>query len=275
MESPANDQQVAEAHRAAIEPLWTAPVFDAIEPQLPLAERGTQLVAEVRCGYVPLALRRQLDDQIRIVALDPKRAMLDAARERGGEEATDQIFFVPERVDTISYADGVFEASVCLEGVVTARQAEEGLRELVRVTVGGGEIALAAPLASSFELFYDMLKEALRAHEMADGLGRIDELRETLLSPARLMAIADELDLEVTRATQLEWTVTFERGRDLLHSPLVRETFFPHWIGVISSPKRDRIVRYIEEAIDTYWRDRTLETEVTASCLLARAPEAS
>lgn len=273
MEDPENEQKVAEAHRTAIEPLWTEPLMEQIGERLPLAEQGTQLVAEARCGFIPLQLQKRLDSSIRMIALDPKRTMLDAARNRGGDEETEQIFFVPERVDAISYADGVFDASICCDGIVTAHQAEEGLGELARVTVSGGRVALAAPLGSSFQLFYDMLDEAMRAHETADRLERVENLRETLLSPVRMTAIADELGLIVEQVTELEWTVAFERGWEFLHSPLIRETFFPHWMGAVSSPNRDRVMRYMEDAIDTYWRGRTLETNVTAGFLTAAVPD--
>jgi hypothetical protein len=273
MEDPENEQKVAEAHRTAVEPLWTEPLMDQIGEQLPLAPQGTQLVAEARCGFIPLQLRKRLDSSIRMIALDPKRTMLDAARNRGGDEETEQIFFVPERVDAISYADGVFDVSICCDGIVTARQAEEGLGELARVTVSGGRVALAAPLGSSFQLFYDMLDEAVRAHGMVERLERVENVRETFLSPVRMTAIADELGLIVEQVTELEWTVSFERGWEFLHSPLIRETFFPHWMGAVSSSKRDQVMRYMENALDIYWRGRTLETNVKAGFLTAAVPD--
>jgi len=268
MDDPTQDHKIAQAHREAIEPLWTQPLYDTIADRIPLVTEGTQLVAEARCGYIPLKLRERLDDAIRVIALDPERAMLDDARDRGSEELTEGIFFIPERVDAISYADGVFDASVCFDGLVTARQAEEGIGELARVTVEDGKVAVAAPLGTSFQLFYDMLDEALRAHDLEHRLDRIERLRKTLLSPARLTAIAEEVGLQIEEVLELDWTVTFDRGREFLHSPLVRETFFPHWLGLVSSPKREQVVRYVTDAIDTYFHDRPIETNLAAGFLV-------
>lgn len=272
MDDPTQDQKVAEAHREAIEPLWTEPLYEKIADLIPLAEQGTQLVAEARCGYIPLKIRERLDDGVRVIALDPERVMLDHARDRD-EDLTDGIFFIPERVDAISYADGVFDASVCVDGIVTARQAEEGIAELDRVTVEGGRVAVAGPLGSSFQLFYDMLDEALRAHDLEQRLERIDRLRKTLLSPARMTAIAEEVGLEVDDVYELEWTVSFDRGREFLHAPLVRETFFPHWLGLVSSPKREQVVRYVTDAIDTYFHGRSIETNLAAGFLVGTVTE--
>jgi SAM-dependent methyltransferase len=273
MEEPANDYEQAEEHREVVEPLWTRPLLDGIADDIPLADEGTQLVAEVRAGVVAIDLVDRLEEDVRMIALDPVRAMLDAARERAGERGIDQIFFVPERVDAISYADDVFDASVCLNGFVTARQVSEGIDELARVTADGGPVAVVGALGDSFELFYDLLDEAFRAHDLEERLEKIDSLRESLISPARLVAAAHEADLEVEHVEGIEWTLTFERSSEFLHSPLVRETFFPHWTGIISSPNRDQVLRYVGDALDTYWRHRDIETDLRAGFMIARGVE--
>lgn len=273
MDEPSNDYQIAVAHREVVERLWTEPLFGEIGDDIPLAEEGTQLVAESRCGFVALELREMLPDDVRMIALDPKRAMLDEARERAEERGIDQIFFVPERVDAISYADGVFSASVCLDGLVTARQLGVAVAELARATDAGGGVAIAAPLAESFREFYDLLEEALRARDLTERIDRIEGLRETLISPARLWAVADECRLEVEEVRTLEWPVEFEHGHEFLRSPIVRETFFPHWIGLVSSPERDNVLRHVGDAIDTYWHDRSFETKIRAGFMIARVPD--
>lgn len=273
MEEPANDYEQAQEHREVVEPLWTRPLLDEIADDIPLADEGTQLVAEVRAGSVAIELVGRLDEDVRMIALDPVRAMLDAARERAEEEGIDQIFFVPERVDAISYADDVFDASVCLNGFVTARQISEGVDELARVTDGGGAVAVGAALGDSFEFFYDLLDEAFRAHDLEERLEQIDSLRDSLISPPRLVAAAQEADLEVEHVEEIEWTLTFERSNEFLYSPLLRETFFPHWTGIISSPNRDQVLRYVGDALDTYWRHEDVETTLRAGFMVARGSE--
>ena len=273
MEDPATEQQIADAHRSVVEPLWTEPLFEKVSEAVALAESGTQLVAEARCGYLPMQFRGELDEAVRLIALDPKRAMLDEARERAGEDSDQQIFYIPERVDSISYADDVFDSTVCFNGLITVRQADEGIEELARVTVPGGCVSVAVPLAASFQLFYDMLDEAFRAHEMTEKLARLDNLRDSFVRPPRMVALAEEAGLQVEEIRQLEWSVSFDTGREFLYSPLVRETFFPHWIGLISAPDRDRVMRYIGEAIDTYFDERPIETNVAAGFMVARKPD--
>ena len=114
-----------------------------------------------------------------------------------------------------------------------------------------------------------MLDEARRAQQLHDVLGRMYEMRDGLLTPAMLSDIAESAGLHDSVFQEVSWEVSFENGQELLLSPLVRETFYPHWIGVIRSSDRDPILRYIADAVDTYWHDEQFTCRVVAGCLRA------
>lgn len=264
-----NNFEQAVAFKAVVEKLWTEPLFDACRDRLPTPEGATVLVAEARCGFVPLNLVPLLSEDTRVIALDARGSMLDLARKRAeGGAAEERIYFVAQRVGNLSYADDVFEAGICLDGIVTGRQAKEGISELARVTAEGGRVVVGAPMAASFPEFYDMLDEALRAHQLADVLPRLSQMQTSLLKPAQLAAAAEAAGLEDIGVEKLEWKLSFDGGRDFLHSPLVRETFFGHWLGVIRSSEREPVLRYVSDAIDTYWHGKTFTTTVEAGLLV-------
>lgn len=271
MTDAGNEHQVAVAHKAVVERLWTAPVFESCAEVLTVPAASSLLVAEARCGYVPLRIADTLPEDTRVIALDPSRAMLDQARQRFDESSQRRVFFVPQRVNSLSYADDVFKASMCFNGVVTLRHAEEAVSELSRVTAAGGQVILSVPLRDSFQEFYDILDEALRAHQLHDVLGRMYDLQNTLLTAGRIAEIAEVNGLHDVKVDEVSWDVAFESGQQLLHSPLIRETFFPHWIGVVRSSDREPIMRYIADAVDTYWHDETLTCRVKALTLTAMA----
>ncbi len=272
MSESENSFEQAQAHRQVVEKLWTEPIFEACKDLLPTPESATVLIAEARCGFVPLAMVPFLSPDTRVIALDAHSSMLDIARKRAeGRDVDDRIYFVAQRVGALSYADDVFRAGICLAGICTGRQAKEGIAELARVT-GDGKVVVAAPLGTSFPEFYDMLDEALRAHDIdAEVLPRVRQLQQSLVTPGQLASVADAVGLEDIVVEKLTWELDFEGGRDFLHSPLIRETFFPHWLGVIRSSEREPILRYVADAIDTYWHARPFSTTVEAAILVANA----
>jgi SAM-dependent methyltransferase len=272
MNDSSDNFEQAVAHKAVVEKLWSEPLFEACRDLLPTPEGATVLVAEARCGYVPLQLVEMLEDDTRVIALDSHGSMLDLARKRAeGGDAEDRIYFVAQHVNNLSYADDVFQAGVCMAGLQTGRQAKEGIAELARVTSNGGKVVVAAPLGTSFPEFYDLLDEALRSHGMPEVLPRVERMGRSLLSPGSLGHIANESELTDVSVEKLSWKLGFDGGRDFLHSPLVRETFFPHWLGLIRSSDREPILRYISDAIDTYWHGKRFETSIEAAVVVGTA----
>ncbi|RDV39445.1 methyltransferase domain-containing protein [Bradymonadaceae bacterium TMQ3] len=266
LESPA-----VRAHREVVERLWTRPLLNACAELLPLVEGKTVLSAESRCGAVVTHWLKYLPEETRMMALDSNASMLDCARERVSEAEQRRIFFVQQRVNALSYADEVFEASVCLHGLVSRRQLDEGLAELARVTSSGGLVMAALPTSESFDAFYDLLDEALRSHGLHEALERLGELKErTLVDAGAAARSARNFGLHDLILERIRWDLSFASGRDFLQSPLIQETFFPHWSGAIRGSEREAVLGYITRAIDTYWRDRTFDTPIEAAVVIGR-----
>ncbi len=268
MSDPANEHQSALAHREVVEPLWTAPVYEACGITEQSIDPGVSvLVAESRCGYIPVTWAPTLPEDVRVIALDPSRAMLDQARQRIDEELARRVFFVPQRSDNLTYADDVFRTSLCLNGLTTMRHVREATSELARVTQQGGSVIVATPLRECFSEFYDIFDEALRAHHLHDVLGRLHQLQGSFMTPGRLASVAEDAGLHDPQVHEVSWDVEFESGQHLLMSPLVRETYFPQWIGVVRSSDREPVLRYIADAIDMYWHDRPFVSQMRAGVL--------
>jgi SAM-dependent methyltransferase len=266
--SEAADHPAVRSHRQVVERLWTVPVLDLCADELPAPDGSTVLSAESRTGAVLLRWLKVLPSGTRVMALDSSGPMLDEARERIDESEHRRIFFVKQRINALSYADGVFDGVVCLHGMVSRRQAREGMSELWRVVAPGGRLVACFPLAGSFPEFYDMMEEALRALGLTNALGRMSDLKSNLLEENAVARLLDGAPAEVTY-NELTWEVAFGSGREFLYSPLVQETFFPHWVGAIRASDREKVLRYIGDAIDTYWRDRTLDTSLQAALVVA------
>lgn len=271
--SDVSENPKVRAHREVVERLWTEPVLGLCASELPVPDNATVLAAESRCGAVLLRWLPDLPEATRVMALDSSGPMLDEARSRIDEKQQQRIFFVQQRVNSLSYADGVFDGAVCFHGIVTARQASEGLAEMSRVISSGGKVVAGFPICESFPEFYDLLDEALRACGLEDVLLRLDELRDNLLTPGRLASLANQQQLDSVEISELRWEVGFGGGSEYLYSPLIQETFFPHWVGAIRSSERDDVLAYIRDAVDTYWSEQMLTTEVKAALLVGRKSE--
>ena len=260
--------QEAIIHATVMEKLWTKPLVDLFKDRLPRPVNASVLVAEARCGHVPVRWSEMLSENTRVIALDGSRTMLDHARQRTPAHLSGRIFFVPQSVESMSYADAVFRAAACFNGLSTAPQFQAGLSELARVVEPGGQILLVLPVARSFPQIHDLLCEALETYELHDALERLKAAKGQLVEEPLVVSVARNLGLHDLQLERCEWEVAFESGQAVMMSPLLRETFFPHWMGMIRSTEREHIMRYVVDAIDTYFHGRSFTLNLHALCLI-------
>ncbi len=268
--SQSSENPLVRAHLDVVERLWTYPVLDGCSGRWPEPQEATVMVAESRCGAVVKRWGEVLADGSRIMALDSSSPMLDEARKHLGGSGDHQVFFVKQQVRSLSYADGVFDAAACIHGLVSTRQVHEGLAEMTRVVSPGSQVLLVVPVVGSFPELYDLLVEGLKVHGMDEVIPRFRETNQQLMTPARLHEIAEEVGLSDPTMEALEWSVAFDGGREYVYSPLVRETFFPHWLGAIRAEDRDRVLSHASKALDTYWGGESIEAPVVAMLLVGR-----
>ena len=269
MNDTPDEHHEALAHQMVMERLWTEPLLEALLDDLPRPDSATVLVAEARCGLCAIQWSRGLSQSTRVIGLDPSRAMLDQARQRIEQDLQRRIFFVPQSITSLTYADDVFKASLCVHGLNTAQELRAGLKELTRVTQRGGRVVVCAPTWDCLPELFDMVEEALLAQQLPDAAQRLHECQRALIHEDTFIAQARELGLHEIALTRHTWQVAFSSGREALLSPLLRETLFEPWISVIRSNEREPTMRYIADAIDTYFHGRTFSATVRALSMAA------
>src|SRR5579859_8026862 len=124
---------------AEILPIWSARFGRLLLRELTLPQKA--MVLDVGCGtgYPSLEILRQMDDQGRIIAIDPSSPMLDEARTKAGALSGKRIFFRSESAaPKLSFADDVYDLVVCNAGLQEFEDPETAVREFARVCKPNG-----------------------------------------------------------------------------------------------------------------------------------------
>lgn len=255
-------------YEKAIEPVWTEPLLQAAVTELPEPSEGMCLVAEARCGAVARKTLERLADSVRAIVVEPERELLDRARDR--LDALDrQIFFASERVFSMSYADGVVNGAVCLEGIHTVSHTTRAMQELARVLDEGGSALLAPVLDTSMAEVDDLLFEAMQHHGINAPRRRIDELADRFVSTDEIVALADRHGFEEVELERVSWTLSFPSGAAFLQAPLLQDLWLPQWAAATPAAAREEVFSQVESSLDTYWSNRPFETDVEVGLLRA------
>jgi SAM-dependent methyltransferase len=173
-----------------------------------------QRVLDVGSG--PGALTAELVARVgaaSVVAVDPSAAFVDALRERlPGVEAAQA------SAEALPFADGVFDAALAQLVVHFMADPVAGLRELARVTRGGGVVAACvwdhAGERSPLAVFWRAARELDPAVHDESGLAgaREGHLAELLREAGLTQVVTAELEVPFAHASFEEWWDPFLLG---------------------------------------------------------------
>lgn len=246
-------------------PQWEARLLPPLVEALTLPERGSALVAECRTGFSTLRLLERLSPEVRCIALDPSREMLDLARAKLHAEDR-RVWWESKSVEQLTYRDGVFGASLCAAGLTTRADLRRVGPRLVRLTMEGGAVGVAVPLRDTFTAFYDLFREGLQACDLLAFEPELDRLQAHLCTLEDLPGLLEELGLQQVEVHTLRFDVTFASGQEFLLHPLVEALFLPRWMHIIRDDlAREQVFYYVAQALDTYFTGLPLSLGASAA----------
>lgn len=218
------------------------------------APQPGERVLDVACGtgvVTRLAARRAGPGQV--TGLDISPAMLEMARSQPAEVP---VSWQEGSVLELPFADATFDLVLCQQGVQFFPDRAAGLREMARVLVPGGRLAVAAWAPIGQSPGFDALAVALERHVSAAAaaaarspyaLSDAGELRG-------LLAAAGLRDVAVDSRTML---VRFPSPAELV-GQYVRSSPIAAVLGDVADAALEPVMREVAEALASYVDDRGL-----------------
>jgi ubiquinone/menaquinone biosynthesis C-methylase UbiE len=234
------------------------------------------MVLDVGCGtgYPSLELLRRMDDQSRIIAIDPVGALLDVARKKAGELAGKRIFFRSEApVAKLAFADEVYDLVFSNLGLMLLDSPRRAISEFCRVCKVGGRVMITLPLQGTYGEFYDIYREVLTKSDLHDVLDRLETHVAGTPDPDAVVGWFEEAGLEQVEVEVEEFSLLFKSSREFFFAPVVEFGPLSAWKEVAGKGETmQEIFWHIKEAIDAYFGERAFAVTVKAGCFRGTRP---
>lgn len=186
------------------QPRWSA-MTEPLDDELIRAAgvRAGMKVLDLACGSgdPALALARAVGDRGRVIAADPVAGMLDVARRRLEHAGLTNVEVIQGSLGVLPFPDATFDIVTCRFGLVYAADPGLAVREMTRVLVPGGRVAVMVWGDRSKNEYWSVEFDALArlpipaTQEVAEPIEFTYEDRGSLaavLSAAGLRSVAEE-----------------------------------------------------------------------------------
>jgi ubiquinone/menaquinone biosynthesis C-methylase UbiE len=270
--------KLAKLYDAEILPLWSQRFGKMMLRELTLPSKA--MVLDVACGtgYPSLEILRRMDDQGRIIAIDPSSPMLDEARTKAGPLSGRRIFFRSESaVPRLSFADDVYDLVVCNAGLQEFEDPESAIREFARVCKPGGRVMVTLPLAGTYGEFFDIFREVLVKQDRQDAIDRLDAYLTRYPALEQAQGWFEDAGLDDVVAEYESFTLLFKSSREFFFAPIIEYGPLNEWKAIAGKGQQMQAVFWeCKNAIDQYFTGSSFAVTVLAGCLRGRksAPEA-
>ncbi|MBW2534713.1 MAG: methyltransferase domain-containing protein [Deltaproteobacteria bacterium] len=234
------------------------------------------MVLDVGCGtgYPALELLKRMDEQSRIIAIDPVGALLDVARKKAGDLAGKRIFFRSEApTSKLAFADEVYDLVISNLGVLLLDSPKLALKEFGRVSKVGGRVVITLPLAGTYGEFYDIYREVLTKGDQHEVLDRLEVHIAKNPEPDVVVSWLEEAGLVDVDVDVEEFSLLFKSSREFFFAPVIEFGPLSAWKEIAGKGQTmQEIFWHIKEAIDAYFGDRAFEITVKAGCFRGTRP---
>jgi len=235
------------------------------------------MVLDVGCGtgYPSLELLKRMDEQGRIIAIDPVGALLDVARKKAGDLAGRRIFFRSESpVAKLAFADEVYDLVISNLGLMLLDSPRRAVKEFCRVAKRGGWVIATLPLIGTYGEFYDIYREVLTKSDQHEILERLEAHIIKTPDPDRVVGWFEKAGLEAVDVEVEEFSLLFKSSREFFFAPVIEFGPLSSWKEVAGKGQTmQEIFWHIKEAIDAYFGNRAFEITVKAGCFRGTRPE--
>jgi len=268
-------EKMARIYDEEILPIWSLRFGRMLLRGLEVPPKS--MVLDVGCGtgYPSLEILKHMDDQGRIIAIDPIGPLLDIARKKSGELAGKRLFFRTEPpVAKLAFADDVYDLVVSNVSILLLDEPATAISEFSRVTKPGGRVIVTLPLKGTYDEFFDIYREVLTKNDKNEILERLERYISQTPDVDDVISWFEEAELSDPDVEIETFSLLFKSSREFFFSPVIEYGPLSSWKEVAGKgTEMQEIFWHIKESIDAYFGERAFAITVKAGCFRAMKPQ--
>ncbi len=232
-------------------PLWSAPFGRRLLELVDYRKGITALDIGTGTGFPMLELAMRLGSSCTVYGVDPWSAAANRARLKAAHCGITNIRLIEGAAESLPLGDASVDLIVSNNGLNNVPDLPAVLRECARVARPGCQFVMTMNLDGTMVEFYDVYRESLRAHGMAEYLPVIDAHIRAKRPPIALIErLFGENRFARKRSIADGFDYRFADGTAMLNHFFIRLAFLDGWKSCIPAGERQRIFADIESRIN-------------------------
>ncbi len=246
-------QKIAAAYDAEVWPLGPVRAAEPLLRALPARPKTVAFEYGCATGRLTRAITERLDDDSRIVAVDPSAAMIELAN--AGRSLAPKLVFEVAELTTQPIGAGTCDLAISNLALGDLPKPAEAIADFVRVLKPHGRALLTLPLRGSWAEFLDLFRAVLREHGKAEALFALANYERSLPDAATASRWLEAAGVTNVGLETVRWELLFKSAREFFFAPIIELYPLPIWKQIAGGrgDEMQDLFFFVKEAIDTYF----------------------
>lgn len=261
---PKTQKELAFLHELFVATDWGERFAELFDEHVTLPKEGRVLYLGSGTGGHSIALQERSGQALEFLSIDENEECLELARAKA-TALSDSAEFRAGEVDHLKLPSNRYHVVLGDGSLIASQRIPAMLREMTRVAVPGGLVALSLPTFSSFGEFFSIYWEALHNCGLIDHESEVENLIIRLPAVTAMEQMAEELGLEEVESWTSIEEFDYDSGEQFLNSPLISDFLMRNWLETLSKHSHKRVSAEIERLIneDRHQADFALSVKAT------------
>ncbi|HYL91962.1 MAG TPA: methyltransferase domain-containing protein [Alphaproteobacteria bacterium] len=237
--------------------LWSAPFGLALLDTVRLRRGITVVDIGTGGGFPLIELAKRLDPASTFYGIDPDNDVLDLARAKATALGLTNIHLLPEPAEHIALADSSVDLIVSNNGINNVADAEQVLRECVRIARPGAQMVLTVNLPETMHEFYSVFAAVLRDLSLTS---EIQAMRDHIYAKRKPLATTEAwiraAGFTIASSQLDSFTLNYLDGTAFFKHQEISLYFLPPWREVVKPEHRERVFSEIENRLNQQAQQR-------------------
>ncbi len=242
-----------------IETDYTERFTDIFDDNFKFSDEEKILYANAGAGNHALALRKKLDDKIKISGVSENQELLNIARHKAAA--------IQANVDfSIVYPAEKFDAALADASLLKPGEVKEFLKKVIDSS--NNQAAFFLPTAGSFGEVFSLLWETFLNLDLLDKGAEVERLIKEIPTVSEIEDTARNAGLtKVETITKNEY-LEFENGTAFVEAPLVSDFLMPVWLEFLEEEDCEQVIKKLAEMIDEDCQELNFRVSLKATLLV-------
>ena len=240
---------------------WTRRFTDLVDKHMDLRDSENMLYINAGTGTHAMATEERFGEKTDIFASVENEDMLNIARDKAAAVSSGVDF------STIRFDDDAFDAVLADATFVRPADLESFIRNTIRVSRTGGDIAIFLPTAGSYGEVFSLMWEVLFNEDLAEHGAAVEKLIAELPTVSYIEEIANREGLVNINTQSAVEVFEYENGEEFIASPLVADFLMPVWLETLDEEEMERAVKQLAQLIDAEEASLSYRFSVKATLL--------